>query len=218
VEIIVGVYQYLLTATFQIFYIFIATMNKYISRNKTELHPELWVDTHGDYLYNFAWSRVQSKETAEDLVQETFVSALKGRKSFRGESTELTWLLSILKRKVIDFYRKKSTKKEFATAHFSKPFQNEDSMAGHWIMERAPKDWQQETYAPTRQDEFQEILSLCLSLLPEKWRAVFVLKVMEETNSNEVCKELGCSASNLWVILHRARLKLRECIENKWLK
>ncbi len=200
------------------FYTFIATMSKTVTHIKTELHPELWVDAHGDYLYNFAWSRVQSKETAEDLVQETFISALKGKNSFRGDSSELTWLLSILKRKVIDYYRKKSTKKEFAAAHFSKPFQGEEGMQGHWIMERAPKDWQQETHAPTRQDEFQEIMALCLSLLPEKWRAVFVLKVMEEINSDEVCKEIGCTSSNLWVILHRARLKLRECIEIKWLK
>jgi len=193
-------------------------MNKSFSNDKTRLHPEQWVDVHGDYLYNFAWSRVQSKETAEDLVQETFISALKAKDSFRGESTELTWLLSILKRKVIDFYRKKSTKKEFAAAHFSKPFQDGEGMQGHWILDRAPKDWQQETQTPMRQDEFQDIMALCLSLLPEKWRAVFVLKVMEEINSDEICKEIGCSASNLWVILHRARLKLRECIENKWLK
>jgi len=193
-------------------------MVKPVSNTKHELRPELWVDAHGDYLYNFAWSRVQSKETAEDIVQETFISALKAKGSFRGDSTELTWLLSILKRKVIDFYRKKSTKKEFAAAHFDKPFQDENGMQGHWIMERAPKDWQRETRAPTRQGEFQEIMALCLSLLPEKWRAVFVLKVMEEINSDEVCKEIGCSTSNLWVILHRARLKLRECIENKWLK
>ncbi len=193
-------------------------MSKTVSHTKTELHPELWVDAHGDYLYNFAWSRVQSKETAEDLVQETFISALKGKALFRGESTELTWLLSILKRKVIDHYRKNSTRKEFSASHFSKPFQNEEGIQGQWIMERAPKDWQREMHAPTRQDEFQDIMALCLSLLPEKWRAVFVLKVMEEINSDEVCKEIGCSASNLWVILHRARLKLRECIETKWLK
>ena len=84
-------------------------MVKPISNTKHKLQPELWVDAHGDYLYNFAWSRVQSREIAEDIVQETFISALKAKGSFRGDSTELTWLLSILKRKVIDFYRNKST-------------------------------------------------------------------------------------------------------------
>jgi RNA polymerase sigma-70 factor (ECF subfamily) len=193
-------------------------MNKTVSGKKNKLAPGQWVDKHGDYLYNYAWARVQSKETAEDLVQETFISALKAKDSFRGDSSELTWLLSILKRKVIDFYRKKSKKKEFAAANFSKPFQDEDGLQGHWIMERAPKDWEKATHAPTRQDEFQDIIAFCLSLLPEKWRAVFVLKVMEEIESDEVCKEIGCTSSNLWVILHRARLKMRECIEKKWLQ
>ncbi len=184
----------------------------------TAINPEQWVERHGDYLYNYAVSRVQSKETAEDLVQDTFISALKAKENFRGESAELTWLMAILKRKVIDFYRKRSSNKEIAASNFSKPFQGEEGMTGHWIMERAPKDWQKETRSPFRNEEFQRIMSMCLSLLPEKWRAVFVLRVMEEINSDEVCKEIGCSSSNLWVILHRARLKLRECIENNWLQ
>ena len=193
-------------------------MNNKPSGEKTVLNPGQWVDDHGDYLYNYAWVRVQSKETTEDLVQETFISAWKARDAFRGESSELTWLLSILKRKVIDYYRKKSTRKEFSEAHFSKPFQDAEGAEGHWIMERAPKDWEKATHAPTRQEEFQQIMAFCLSLLPEKWRAVFVLKVMEEINSDDVCKEIGCTSSNLWVILHRARLKMRECIEKKWLQ
>ncbi len=85
-------------------------------------------------------------------------------------------------------------------------------------MERTPKDWSVDYENPMQQSEFQLIMELCLEGLPEKWRSVFVLKVMEEINSDEVCKEIGCTASNLWVILHRARLQLRECIENKWLK
>lgn len=183
----------------------------------TSLNPEQWVEVHGDYLYNYAVSRVRSKETAEDLVQETFISALKAKANFRGESTELTWLMSILKRKVIDFYRKRGASKEVAASNFSKPFQGEEGMSGHWIMERAPKDWQKESHSPLREEEFQSIMAMCLEQLPEKWQAVFVLKVMEEIQSDEVCKEIGCSPSNLWVILHRARLKLRECIEKNWL-
>jgi len=183
----------------------------------SEINPELWVERHADYLYNYAHSRVQSKEMAEDLVQDTFISALKAKDKFRGESAELTWLMSILKRKVIDFYRKRGSAKEIAVSAFSKPFQDDDGMKGHWMMERAPKDWQKETHSPLRAEEFQKIMTLCMSNLPDKWRAVFVLRVIEEINTNEVCKEIGCTSSNLWVILHRARLKLRECIENNWL-
>ena len=188
------------------------------NKNTTKADPNLWVKDHGDYLYNFAWSRVQSKEIAEDLVQETFISALKSLKSFRGDSSELTWLTAILKRKVIDHYRKASSKKEIPASHFASPFQKEGTFEGHWIMERAPKNWHEHAEDPLQQQEFQSIMEYCLSLLPPKWHSVFILKVMEEINSDEVCKELGCTSSNLWVMLHRARLQLRECIEIKWLK
>lgn len=184
----------------------------------SKANPNNWVNLHGDYLYNYAYSRVQSKETAEDLVQETFISGLKSIKSFRGESSELTWLVAILKRKVIDYYRKLSRKKETIASQFSTPFQDNGDFEGQWILERTPKDWQIKHEDPMRQSEFIFILEMCIAALPEKWRSVFVLKVMEEIKSEEVCKEIGCSSSNLWVIIHRARLQLRECIEIRWLK
>jgi RNA polymerase sigma-70 factor (ECF subfamily) len=182
------------------------------------LSPEKWVNNHGDYLYNYAYSRVQSKEIAEDLVQDTFIAALKAAESFKGKSTEITWLISILKRKVIDYYRKSSTKKEISSTEYVSPFQDDGLWKGHWNMERAPKVWPSEMEDPLLQEEFRNILEICLSVLPEKWKAVFVLKFIEEVESDEVCKELDCTPSNFWVILYRTRLKLRECIENKWLK
>lgn len=187
-----------------------------IAPNK--INANNWVNLHGDYLYNYAYSRVQSKETSEDLVQETFISALKSINSFRGDSSELTWLIAILKRKVIDYYRKSSRKKETPASHFARPFQEDSDLEGHWILDRVPKDWDLNFEDPLRQTEFQDIMEICLAALPEKWKSVFVLRIMEEINSDDVCKEVGCSPSNLWVIMHRARLQLRECIENKWLK
>lgn len=184
----------------------------------SKANPNNWVNLHGDYLYNYAYSRVQLKETAEDLVQETFISGLKSIKSFRGDSSELTWLVAILKRKVIDHYRKLSRKKETIASQFSTPFQDNGDFEGQWILERTPKDWQIKHEYPMRQSEFIFILEMCIAALPEKWRSVFVLKVMEEIKSEEVCKEIGCSSSNLWVIIHRARLQLRECLEIRWLK
>lgn len=199
-------------------YLYAPTMAESISHKNNKINPSDWVNQHGNYLYNYAYSRVQSKESAEDLVQETFISALKGQKSFRGDSSEITWLIAILKRKVIDYYRKQSRKKETPASHFSKPFNEDGDNEGSWIMERTPKGWSIDHENPMQQSEFQLIMELCLEGLPEKWRSVFVLKVMEEINSDDVCKEIGCSASNLWVILHRARLQLRECIEMRWLK
>jgi len=193
-------------------------MTEKTQNNNVKTKPDDWVKLHGDYLYNYAYSRVQSKESAEDLVQETFISALKSIKSFRGDSSEITWLIAILKRKIIDHYRKLSRKKETVTSQFSTPFQDNSGMDGHWILDRAPKDWHIKHEDPMRQSEFIFILEMCIAALPEKWRSVFVLKVMEELKSDEVCKEIGCSSSNLWVIIHRARLQLRECLENRWLK
>ena len=181
------------------------------------VQPAQWVNEYGDFLYMYAYARVQSKEIAEDLIQDTFLSALKGLDSFRGESSQLTWITSILRRKIIDHYRKMSTKKEISASRFASPFHEEGTHEDHWLQERAPKDWHGKMEDPMHQDEFQKIMQLCLSLLPDKWKSVFILKVMEEMQSDDVCKEIGCTASNLWVILHRARLQLRECIENKWL-
>jgi RNA polymerase sigma-70 factor (ECF subfamily) len=182
------------------------------------LNPDEWVDKHGDYLFNYAYSRVQSRELAEDLVQETFVAGLRAMKSFQGRSSEITWLISILKRKVIDHYRKMSSNKEITSSEFTRPFQKDGVYEGHWIMDRAPKEWPSDLDDPLHQKEFRIILEKCMSHLPDKLRAVFVLKFIEEINSDEVCKELDCTPSNLWVMMHRARLRLRECIELKWLK
>ncbi len=182
-----------------------------------KLDPNSWVNNYGDYLYNYAYYRVNSKEVSEDIVQDTLIAALRAQNSFRGESTELTWLLSILKRKVIDYFRKLGSNKERTITDYTMPFRDEGIFEGHWLNNRLPREWSNEADSSLHQEEFAEILEICLSLLPDKWRSVFVLKFMEELSSDEVCKETGCTPSNFWVIMHRTRLKLRECIENKWL-
>ncbi len=184
---------------------------------KSILNPDSWVVSYGDYLYNYAFYRVSNKEVSEDIVQETFIAGLKAQNSFRGDSTELTWLLAILKRKVIDHFRKIGSGKERVISDYALPFRDDGLFEGHWLNNRLPREWADEADSSLHQEEFSEILEVCLSLLPPKWRSVFVLKFMEELSSEEVCKETGCTPSNFWVIMHRARLKLRECIENKWL-
>ena len=181
------------------------------------INPNLWISNYGDILYNYAYSRLSSAALAEDMLQDTFVSALKAMDKFRGDSSEKTWLFSILKRKIIDYYRKSSTKNELNESSFNSPFKENGFFEGHWNNDRGPSDWGAATDGKIRHDEFQTIMEMCLSLLPDKWKSVFVLKVMEEIESDKVCKEVGCSSSNLWVILHRARLQLRECIENNWI-
>ncbi len=182
-----------------------------------KINPNLWIADYGDFLYNYAYSRLSSAELSEDLVQDTFVSALKSKESFRGESSEKTWLFSILKRKIIDYYRKASTKNEITESKYSSPFREDGLYKDHWKNDRGPSSWDTNTDSIIQQKEFQEIMENCLSVLPDKWKSVFILKVMEDIKSDKVCKEVGCTSSNLWVILHRARLQLRECIEINWI-
>ena len=182
--------------------------------------PSLWTELYGDYLYNFAFSRLFRKEIAEDLVQETFLSALKARKNFKGQSTEQTWLISILKNKIIDHFRKVSNTREkmildnqWEISGQDSPFRQEAPFKGHW----KNKDQSFSIEMLIEREEFQTILEDCIKRLPVKWANAFVLKIVEEAESDSVCKDLNISPSNLWVILHRARLKMRDCLEKKWM-
>jgi RNA polymerase sigma-70 factor (ECF subfamily) len=186
------------------------------SSSKNRINPSEWVDNYGDYLYTYAYYRVSSSEKAEDIVQETFLSALKAKDNFKGESSEKTWLVSILKRKIVDHYRKQSRSRESSSDQYDLPFIREGEDKGQWDPHRRPADWESEGIMNLEREEFYKILELCLSLLPGKWESVFRLKTLEELSSTKICKELGITASNLWVILHRARLRLRECFEEKY--
>ena len=103
------------------------------------LSPNNWVDDYADYLFNYAVTRVNDSNVAKDLVQETFFAGLKSAKNFQGKSTERTWLVSILKRKVIDHYRKINSKKGQAEVRMNFYDNGEDK--GNWIEERVPQSW-----------------------------------------------------------------------------
>lgn len=187
--------------------------------------PEKWAELYGDYLYNYSISRVNSREVALDLVQETFLAGLSARTSFEGRSSVKTWLISILKRKIIDHYRKNYRNKEDAILdkNFSEgggelPFYGDGEMKGHWKADRVPQDWNISADKALENEELGNIIKDCITALPDKWGAVFALRVVEELASEDVCKEMEITASNLWVILHRAKLQLRDCVEKNWLK
>lgn len=194
-----------------------------IENSDNRLEPEHWIDRYSDILFNYTLTRINKREVAEDLVQETFLSALKGKNSFLGNASEKTWLIAILKRKIIDYYRKKSTQNELSVFdkdtkddfmnHF---FDKEGLSNGHWTGTAEPAGFRKDFETGVESDEFNSILKNCLGKLPEKANAVFVLKNMEDLTTEEICKELGISASNYWVLMHRAKLQLRECIEKNW--
>ncbi len=194
-----------------------------MAENKNHgLEPEHWVERYADALFAFAMARLRKQEVAEDLVQDTFLSAWKARDSFQAQASEKTWLISILKRKIIDHYRKKSTQNELSVLDseengpFINRFFSEGNDDGHWHASTAPAEWRKDFATSVESEEFYKVLQNCMDKLPEKWAAVFTLKNMDDLDSEEICKELGISPSNYWVIMHRAKLQLRECMEKNW--
>ncbi|HKC69056.1 MAG TPA: sigma-70 family RNA polymerase sigma factor [Bacteroidia bacterium] len=195
-----------------------------VAKEASILNPEKWIDNYADYLYSFAYNRVSDEDTAKDLVQDTFLSALKARSGFKGEASEKTWLVSILKRKIIDLYRKnaahpqqsfeESEQYKIAYSHY---FTETGFIKGEWNKSVGPKPWNGSDKT-IDQKEFKHVLSACLGKLPKVWSSVFALKYLEEEESESICKELDITSSNYWVIIHRAKLQMRECLEKNWIK
>ena len=189
---------------------------------KHTLDPNKWIDLYADYLFNYAIIRVDDHDIAKDLVQETFFSGLKGQTNFRGEASERTWLISILKRKIIDTYRRNSSSRESSMSEYQEDisdgdfYRGDDPFKGHWLEGKGPNSHSLMPEGELEQDELRQIIEKCISLLPPNLASVFIMKLIDEAESDEVCKELEITPSNLWVMLHRARLKMRECIESKW--
>ena len=187
-----------------------------MSDNKHALTPEKWVDNHADYLFNYAITRVSNHEIAKDLVQETFFAGLKAKPNFEGRAKERTWLISILKRKIIDHYRKINSAKGKAEVKMN--FYTEGEREGEWIEERVPNSWSAEVEKEIENKELGAVLEKCIDALPEKYAMVFRMKTIDNFETEERCKELDITSSNLWVIIHRARTQLRRCLEVNWFK
>jgi RNA polymerase sigma-70 factor, ECF subfamily len=187
------------------------------------VNPETWVDDHGDCLFRYAYSRLRDETLAEDIVQETLLSAIQSLNSYGGRSTERTWLTGILKHKIIDHYRKNSKNVQFtdddndlsATEHF---FERPDAWDGHWVIKLRPVDPEQSPEQVLERDEFWDVMNTCLSALPERVASVFTLREVDGLTSDEICDLLSLSPSNFWVIMHRARMQLRRCVEIKWFR
>jgi len=181
---------------------------------KHKLEPDKWVDLHADYLFRYASSRISDDEMAKDLVQETFFSALKAIANFKGKSNERTWLVAIIKRKVIDYYRKINSEK--GRAEIKVHFYESGDRAGEWLEECVPQQWGEEADAAIESAELQKIIDWCIANLPEKYAVVFNMKSIQKLETKEVCNELDISTSNLWVMIHRARTQLQKCLTDNW--
>jgi len=182
-------------------------------------NPDRWLEEHGDELFGFALSRVRDRSAAEDLVQETFLAALRSVGGFAGRSSERTWLFGILRNKLADYYRLKSREPVFADDFLapeeSSFFHASGPRKGAWIKSLAPQPWT----APDEslvQKEFHDVFHQCVARLPTKVAQVFLSRELDNLSSEQICKDLNISPNNFWVMSHRARLALRRCLELHW--
>ena len=182
--------------------------------------PERWVDLYGDYLFKFALMRLRDAARAEDAVQETFLAALKGGKTFAGRSAEKSWLVGILKNKICDHYRRASRETSFTDMEFYSDedgdrFVADGQFKDGWIHELGPQEWTSPG-ASLDSEAFWKTFHDCSSKLPKNVSAVFSLREVDGVESKEICALLNISENNLWVMLHRARMALRRCLETNW--
>jgi len=173
-----------------------------------------WIKTHTKELFTYTLSKVQQKEVAEDLVQDTFIAAYQAYDKFQRKSNEKTWLFSILKRKIADYYRNQYKKAAEVPPGITSGFFDEND---RWKHQFRPQDWGNEKEL-LDDPEFEKALQDCFGHLPEKWSSAIRLKYLDNQDADEICNELEITKSNFWQIIHRAKLQLRNCLEFKWFK
>ncbi|MGB9689011.1 sigma-70 family RNA polymerase sigma factor [Thermogutta sp.] len=177
-----------------------------VSRHKAS-DPAEWVDQYGDVLFRFALSRLRDPDAAEEVVQETFVAALRARHQYSGEGSERAWLTGICRRKIVDYIRRRN-RPDAATGgeQDNDPSAEFFDAKGNWRFD--PRIMGGRPEAAMEREEFWEAFRSCLKRLPQRQADVFMLREFDELSGDQICKELGITSSNLWVLLHRARLRL----------
>lgn len=181
---------------------------------KHTLDPTKWVDKYADYLFNYAIVRVNDREVANDLVSETFLAGLNSKDNFLGKASERTWLISILKRKVIDYYRRINSQKGQAEVRIN---YSDDENNGDWLEEQVADDFDRSAEDEMENEELRLAILECLEEINQKHAAIFKMKTIDGADTEAVCNEFKITPSNLWVIIHRARTALAACLEKKWL-
>ena len=168
------------------------------------------MDLHGDILFRFALQRVNRRDTAAELVQETFLAALKNQRQFKGRSSERTWLVGILKFKIIDHYRRSFASSLEPSPEVDVYFQKLGPWKDH------PGSWGALPSDILENKEFWRVFQRCVDHLPDRLRRVFTLREIDQLEPQEVCNVLAITPTNLLVMMHRARLRLRKCMEVGW--
>lgn len=178
-------------------------------------NPEQWVDAYGDYLYRYALTRLRDASRAEDAVQETFLAAWKNRDTFAERASPRTWLTGILRHKIADQIRFRT--REAALHAPEAGADSLDDLFDHLGHAKSPAvAWRGDPSKDLERKEFWACFHSCLARLPQRLADAFVMREVDGFGSDEICKVLGITPTNYWVVLHRARLKLRDCLEKNW--
>ncbi|GAC1310150.1 MAG: sigma-70 family RNA polymerase sigma factor [Mucilaginibacter sp.] len=184
---------------------------------------ESWVRLYTNTIYSWAFHKTSNKESAEDLVQDTFLTAYQQLEKFRGDCNPKTWLLAILNNKITEYYRKKYRNPSqlhdqegllTGSPIFMMMFDEDD----RWKKKEKPFEWKYDENHLLDDKEFNVVLTSCLDKLPEHWQAAVHLKYIEQKKGELICQELDIAPTNFWQILHRAKLQLRKCLEINWFK
>ena len=180
-------------------------------------NPEQWVHDHGDVMYRYALKHVRNEHVAQDLVQEALLAAWRGRDNFDGRSQVRTWLIGILRHKVLDHYRRRKRESPASDPQQFDAWVDDDDVftdSGMWRIR--PSSWGENPEAALENEAFMQAFETCLERLPEQMADAFILRNVEHIETDEACKALDVTPTNLYVLLYRARAKLRQCLENTW--
>jgi RNA polymerase sigma-70 factor, ECF subfamily len=174
------------------------------------------IDQHRPYLLRYAKLQLRDEGAAEDAVQDTLIAALEGIERFAGNSSLKTWLTGILKHKIVDHLRRQAREQPLVEDDDRSEADAVDALFkrdGHW--DKRPGNWADPDQALDNK-KFLEALEKCTQNLPAKTARVFMMRDVMDIETDDICKELNITSTNCWVMLHRARLSLRECLEINW--
>ena len=191
-------------------------MDSTSENSSNAVNPQIWVEKYHDFLFRYALSRLREADLAEEIIQETFLAALHSQKYFRGMASEKTWLVSILRRKIYDHFRKVNRDRQLNAVHFMETIRIDvfESKRGAAVKSSI---WFFDPSKAYEQKEFLKIIKDCLSELPGRLAQVFILREIIELSSQEICELMDISICNLYVMTHRARKRMGHNVQLKWL-
>ncbi|MFQ5673399.1 MAG: sigma-70 family RNA polymerase sigma factor [Nitrospinales bacterium] len=191
-------------------------MEKVHETQAKKIDTDLWVERYGDQMYRYTLLRVKYPESAEEIVQETFLAAYKSRNSFAGKASEKSWLFGILKHKIMDHFRELKKHQIFDLIQEDDPDPYEDAYDHKGNRKNPPRNWGINPEKAAENKQLLRALGQCVEELPDKFRRLFILKEVDGYSSEYICKELDIQPTNLWVMMHRARNQLKKCLETNW--